>query len=93
MAHRAIMEASAWVTRQSADWRAQLETLTDYAVNWAVATPAVVIQNYYADPTAPVATLYRVEIEEVITAEPAPDPKPDLARRRVLVTYRWWYRG
>lgn len=88
----ALMEVNAWVTRQDANWSAQLRTMTDIVVDAVVSTPSVIVSDYTTNPYTPSATAYLVRLESVEIVATQADENPDIERRRMLVNYRWIYR-
>lgn len=90
----ALMEVSAWVTSRHPAWLAQLRTMTDIVKHWHNRSAQIVIQNYAADATAPVATAYKVNLNGITVHPIQQDPdNPALWRARMLIPYSWHYRA
>jgi len=87
-----LFEINAWVSRQSANWQAQLRSMERIIESAATSTASIVITDYETDPFTPVATSYRVLLQEFNILATAPDPNPDIERRRMQITYRWTLR-
>jgi hypothetical protein len=88
-----VMDVSCWVSRSLPGWRGQLAQLQD-AVTKAVETVmatggAVVIRDFYGSADTPAAVTYRICIERADVQTPAPDPNPDIERRRIVISYSW----
>jgi hypothetical protein len=92
-ANTQIMEVSAWVTRASKQWLAQIRTMQDMVMTVLVNAASVVVKDYAADQDNPADTAYLVRLRDARIAATAPDPNPDIERRRILVTYEWIYRS
>lgn len=88
-----ILEVNAWVTRKSRNWIAQLRTMVDMVMTVIGRTTEVVIKDYAADLSSPSNTTYLIRIDDVQVVETAPDPNPDIERKRILITYSWVYRS
>lgn len=88
-----IMEVDAWVKRADVNWLAQLRTMQDMVMTALVNTSSVVIQDYEDSQTAPADTAYLVRLRDARVVATAPDPNPDIERRRILVTVEWIYRS
>lgn len=85
------MVINAYATRRDPNWRAQLAQMLDAVRKTVYAQPdaAVVIRDFYADPTAPPATTYRITLAGI---EPVPQPgrvNPDLEQRGLFIVYHW----
>jgi triacylglycerol esterase/lipase EstA (alpha/beta hydrolase family) len=50
---------------------------------------SIPVYDFYSNASAPVALAYRIRIEDVQESPVAPDPNPDLVRRRFTFVYRW----
>lgn len=90
---RAIMEVDAWVTRANANWLAQLRTMQDCVMTVLTGTTSVVIKDYATSQTSPADTAYLVRLRDARLVTTAPDPNPDIERRRMLVDYDWVFRA
>ena len=90
---RGMLDVSAWVSRNSINWQAQLRAMQSMIEDVAVSTKNLVILDYNADPSNPVATNYKLDFRAPQPVSTAPDPNPDIYRRRVLVVYFWTYRS
>lgn len=87
-----LFEVNAWVSRQSPNWTAQLRSMQSIIEVAATSTTGVVITDYATDPFNPVALGYRVLLQDFMILATAPDPNPDIERRRMHITYRWTMR-
>jgi len=91
--NRGIMEVDAWVTRANKNWLAQLRTMEDMVMTVLANTTEVAISDYAANQSSPSTTSYLVRLRDTRAVATAPDPNPDIERRRMLVTYEWVYRS
>jgi hypothetical protein len=101
----AMMDVSCWVSRDSANYSAQLRTMRDLVHSVATFTSGVVIKDYAADPASPADTDFRVVIGNVTGAPIALDENrnapqsgsvinnPDILRARLLIDYAYTFRA
>lgn len=89
----ALLEINAWVSRSSISWLAQLDTLQSMIGQIVAKTNTLAIQDYLSVPGTPVLTPYKIEIDTLEVRDTAPDPNPDIARRRMTIRYQWHVRS
>lgn len=88
-----MVEISAWASRADVNWMAQLRTMNDIVKTWRLQSRHIVLMDYATSQSAPSATSYRLELDEVIETGVEPNPNPGIERRRMMVTYKWTYRA
>ena len=93
MKYSALMEVNCWVSRSSTNWNAQLRTLQDMVLTVLGNTKQVVILDFVGDQESPTATGYLVRTGDAEIVNTAPDPNPDIERRRILISYWLVYRS
>lgn len=90
---RRLAEVSAWVdAKDNANWARDLMTMRDMVVKLFSANRQIPIYNVYGSTSSPTATGFILRIIGVEDAEAAPDPNPNVKRRRLLVTYEYGQR-
>jgi hypothetical protein len=89
----ALMEVSVWVTRQNSAYMAQAMAMLAMLDGLVAGTQTIPLYNYWGNPAAPVLTAYKIDIGEMTISETAPDPNPDIYRRRALIRYDWVVRS
>lgn len=87
----AILEVSAWATRQHPNWTAQLAVMADLVQHWHNASATIRVRDFFDDPTDPAATTFLIRLAGARTVDVQPDPNPDIERRRILIDYWWHY--
>jgi hypothetical protein len=90
----AMLQVDCWDTRRNNPaYRARLIQLGDVLTfGYATALKAggsLPIYDFYSSASAPVALAYRIYLDRFDESIPAPDPNPDLVRRRFVLLYRW----
>jgi hypothetical protein len=88
-----IMEVNCWVSRKTDAWRKTLNQMQD-AVLKAVTVlretgGGVVLRDFYTSENTPSALTAIVHIERAEVVTTAPDPNPDIERRRILIYFNW----
>lgn len=85
-----ILDLSAWVSRKSINWNAQLRFMQAMIETvYLDSGGGIVIKDYTSTPASPTATSYRVVFNDLDIVVVSPDPNPDIERRRCLVKYQW----
>lgn len=88
-----ILDASAWAAREAIQWSAQLDIMQAMVEQVAIdANNGIAVYDFAASPTMPPLYPYLIRIIETEVVQTAPDPNPDLERRRILVSYFWTQR-
>lgn len=89
-----MMDISAWATQAEPNYMAQLRTMRDMVATVTLLKVALVVKDFATSLTAPADTLYKVDFDNLTSTAPAPDTaNPALWRARMLLDYRWNYRG
>ncbi len=86
-----MMEVNCWVSKQQAgaSWPARLRQMGDMVGYLFSSAHQVEINNLYTSTAAPSGVGGLINIKRANETQVAPDPNPDIARRRFLTTYRW----
>lgn len=86
-----IMEVNAWMSKQQAGaaWPARLRQMGDMVGYLFTSGQQVEITNLYTSTAAPSGVGGLINVGQAEEAAVAPDPNPDIMRRRYLVRYRW----
>lgn len=96
LASSGLMQIDAWASRSNVDWYMQMMSLDGLVRDIFVNTANVVISNWqaigYSGGTAAALT-YKIDLSDIEYLATAPDPNPDIERRRFLVRYDWTQRG
>lgn len=89
----AMLQVDCWDTRKAQGYRARLMQLGDVLTSgYATALKAggsLPIYDFYTSASAPQTLTYRIYLDRLDESIPAPDPNPDLVRRRFVLLYRW----
>ena len=95
-----IFDVSAWVTRESINWRAQLRWMVAAVERVVIgqAHGAVEIQDYLTDPNSPTDSNFRVTLgsiskPQLVIPNETFDPNPNIERVRMLIDYQWIQRS
>ncbi len=92
-----ILEVNCWVSRKETAWRQTLNQMQDAVLKAVTALRAtgsgVIIRDFYNSASAPptLAGIIHIDRAEVVTT--APDPNPDIERRRILIYFNWTERA
>lgn len=85
-----LMEVSIWVSRnRNASWNAHLMGMDSIVGQAFNSGSGVVISDYTTAPGTPTAQAYAIDLLDLEAVNSAPDPNPDLERRRNLIRYQW----
>lgn len=82
------IDVSAWVTRRTSNWAAQLATLRSIIASVGIMTRTIPIYNY-ATPTTPSLTSYKINVYSLREELTPDDPNPDIERARYVLRYGW----
>lgn len=84
----AIAEVSAWQSaKDNYNWPRDLVVMRDMVKKLFGGTRTIVVADYYSSPSNPSNTNYVIRIERVDEVAFAPDPNPNVKRKRLLVHY------
>lgn len=85
------LEVDCWISRQHAGaaWPARLRQMGDMVSYLFTSGSQVEINNLYTGTAAPSGAGGLINIRRGDEVEVAPDPNPDIVRRRYLARYRW----
>lgn len=88
-----LMEVSAWVSRNTVGWRAQLYQMVDAVVKSVHEVretgSAIKLRDFYASSTNPAELAVKITLDSVEVRQPPTDPNPDIERLRVLISFSW----
>jgi len=89
----ALAEIDCWESQQHANYQARLAQMGDVlTASWLAVLKtggSIPIYDFYTSPSAPAALAYRITLYELSETAAAPDPNPDIMRRRFVLKYRW----
>lgn len=89
----ALMDVSVWASRSSTNWLAQQAYMMGMVETTVTGTASVPIYDFVSVPSVPVLTDYKIDLGSMDVVDTAPDPNPDVERRRILVRYDWTVRS
>ena len=86
-----LLEVDCWASRNNTAWRKQLAQMGDSVTKTyhAAASNGVRVYDFYTSETTPSALAYRIVLDGIEEREVAPDPNPDIERRRLLIHFNW----
>jgi len=86
-----MMEVNCWVSKQQAGgaWPGRLRQMGDMVGRLFTSGSQVEITNLYTSTAAPSGAGGLINVKRAYEVQVAPDPNPDIMRRRFLTTYRW----
>lgn len=87
------IEIDCWVSRQEANWRAQLlqmqDTITKSLLALRAAGNSLPVYDFYTNAAAPAALAYRVFIGDIDSRRVPVEAKTSVERQRIVIAY-WW---